>query len=153
MAMGNVPGQEGGDEGGGIFADINITPLTDIFLVLLIIFMVTASASQEANQGGIKITLPQGGAADPAKQDEPLDIFIVKPDAPEQQPRILIEGKDLNNAELQARLKAEVAKNPQVVVRVRADENVIHKYVAGILELVRESGVAKLSIATQVRSQ
>jgi biopolymer transport protein ExbD len=153
MAMGHVPGQDGGEESGGIFADINITPLTDIFLVLLIIFMVTASAAQEANQGGIKITLPQGGAADPAKQEQPLDIFIVKPDLPEQAPRIMIEGKDLNNTELDARLKAEVKKNPLVVVRVRADENVIHKYVAGILELVRESGVSKLSIATQVRAQ
>jgi biopolymer transport protein ExbD len=152
MAMGNVPDQ-GGDESSGIFADINITPLTDIFLVLLIIFMVTASAAQEVNNGGVKITLPQGGAADPNKQEQPLDIFLVKPDIAATAPRMMVEGKDLTQAELEARLKAEVKKNPQIIVRVRADENIIHKFIVGVLELVRSSGVTRLSIATQVKTQ
>ena len=65
----------------------------------------------------------------------------------------VLELANKRAAELEARLKSEVKKNPLVVVRVRADENVIHKYVAGILELVRESGVSKLSIATQVRAR
>ena len=51
---------------GGLFADINITPLTDIFLVLLIIFMVTTTAIAEhgADKGGFKVTLPKGGKGD-----------------------------------------------------------------------------------------
>src|SRR3954466_8180434 len=89
MAIGKLPDEDGGgDEGGdAIFAEINITPLTDVFLVLLIIFMVSALAVQaEAQQdkrktseviekveaekrSGLKVNLPSGAAQeiDPTK--------------------------------------------------------------------------------------
>src|SRR3954466_6904978 len=89
MAIGKLPDEDGGgDEGGdSIFAEINITPLTDVFLVLVIIFMVSALAVQvEARQdkkkvadaqaeteaekkSGLKVNLPQGQAQeiDPSK--------------------------------------------------------------------------------------
>ena len=78
MAMGKVPGDsEGGDDVG--FAEINITPLTDLFLVLLIIFMVTSTVIVQQGPGGgakagLKVNLPKGGAADasagPSDDDE-----------------------------------------------------------------------------------
>ena len=57
---------EEGEGAGGIFADINITPLTDIFLVLLIIFMVTTTAIAEAGgqNGGLRVNLPHGGKSE-----------------------------------------------------------------------------------------
>ena len=59
VAVGRLPENDGdGDGGDGIVAEINITPLTDIFLVLLIIFMITSSAMIEA---GPKVNLPQAG--------------------------------------------------------------------------------------------
>ena len=67
MAMSALPGGDEDSEG-AVFAEINITPLTDIFLVLLIIFMVTSSVI--VNQGpsgakaGLKVTLPKGSSAD-----------------------------------------------------------------------------------------
>jgi biopolymer transport protein ExbD len=60
MALGQVPGMGGDDDGGGsdgVFAEINITPLTDIFLVLLIIFMVTSSVIVNAGNYGAKTGL------------------------------------------------------------------------------------------------
>ncbi|HYG69811.1 MAG TPA: biopolymer transporter ExbD, partial [Anaeromyxobacteraceae bacterium] len=57
-------GDPGAESGGGIFADINITPLTDIFLVLLVIFMVTTPIIQEAgdDNAGFEVNLPRAGA-------------------------------------------------------------------------------------------
>ena len=64
MALAGPKSDDSGDD--GIFAEINITPLTDIFLVLLIIFMVTSSAIVESQNGstGLKVNLPKGGATD-----------------------------------------------------------------------------------------
>ena len=73
MAIGGPGGGSRDDDLGleesGGFNDINITPLTDIFLVLLIIFMVTSSVIVNSSNGakaGLKVNLPQGGAADVA---------------------------------------------------------------------------------------
>src|SRR3954469_1174441 len=85
MALGQVPGM-GGDEGDGsgsdsVFAEINITPLTDIFLVLLIIFMVTSSVIVNAgNNGartGLKVNLPKGGAADVNVTQTDMSVAIL----------------------------------------------------------------------------
>lgn len=152
MAMGKLPDDHGGEESGGIFAEINITPLTDIFLVLLIIFMVTTSIAKDAGSGGLNVTLPQGGSAEAAKVDAPMDIFLVKMEPAGTPPLIMIEGKELSKAELDSRLKTEIKKNPQLVVRVRADEKIIHKHVVEVLDLVRGAGVTRLSIATQVKT-
>ena len=69
MAMGKLPGDPADEGSDGVFAEINITPLTDIFLVLLIIFMVTSTvivrppAGAGGAEAGLKVNLPQGGAA------------------------------------------------------------------------------------------
>ena len=69
MAMGKLPGDAADEGSDGVFAEINITPLTDIFLVLLIIFMVTSTVIVRQPPGaggaeaGLKVNLPQGGAA------------------------------------------------------------------------------------------
>ena len=66
MAIGQVPGTARTNAEEAVFADINITPLTDIFLVLLIIFMVTSSVIVNQGAGaakaGLKVNLPKGGA-------------------------------------------------------------------------------------------
>ncbi len=123
MAIGGP--QNGGDEfeggeGGGIFADINITPLTDIFLVLLIIFMVTTTAIAEAGQdrGAFKVNLPKGSKGDAGEVPRDLVVAILADG------RAVVGGKVQDDAELAKSFEASAKLNPDTVLVVQADEGV-----------------------------
>src|SRR6478752_6664017 len=116
MALGKVPGADGGDEGGAdaVFAEINITPLTDIFLVLLIIFMVTSSVIVNAGSGGaragIKVNLPKGGVADVATRSTDLSLAILTDG------RLVVSGTVVTPDELKKILEEAHTKNPDTLV-------------------------------------
>ena len=143
MALGGPTGDElEGD--GGLFADINITPLTDIFLVLLIIFMVTTTAIAEAGaeKGGFKVTLPKAGKGDAAA---PRDLAIaILTDG-----RTVVAGKVVVEAELRGLLAAAHEKNPDTLVLVQADEGVLHGRVVAVMDLARRTGLSRIAIATR----
>jgi biopolymer transport protein ExbD len=147
MAMGGPTGgaQEGeGDADGAIFADINITPLTDIFLVLLIIFMVTTTAITEsgADKGGFKVTLPKGGKGDSVAARD-LSIAILSDG------RVVVGGKVVEEQELRSMLTASAERNPDTLVLVQADEGVVHGRVVAVMDLARRLGLQRLAIATR----
>jgi biopolymer transport protein ExbD len=141
----------GGDElegEGGLFADINITPLTDIFLVLLIIFMVTttAIAEQGAEKGGFKVTLPRAGKGDAAA---PRDVAIaILTDG-----RTVVAGKVVEEAELRGLLAAAHEKNADTLVLVQADEGVLHGRVVAVMDLARRVGLSRIAIATRAEGK
>jgi biopolymer transport protein ExbD len=148
MALGGPNGGEdleGGEGGGGIFADINITPLTDIFLVLLIIFMVTTTAIAEAGQdrGGFKVNLPKGGKGEAAQIPQDLAVAILADG------RAVIGGKVLDDAGLSAAFGASSRLSGETVVLVQADEGVAHGRVVAVMELARQAGLSRLAIATR----
>src|SRR5437764_11734222 len=121
MAMSKLPGET--DEGGdGVFADINITPLTDVFLVLLIIFMVTSSAIVESQNGssGVKVNLPKGGATDVRTTQNDLPVAVLLDG------RTVVGGKVVNVDELKAAFAAAMARNPETTIIVQADSGVPH---------------------------
>ncbi|HYS80023.1 MAG TPA: biopolymer transporter ExbD [Anaeromyxobacteraceae bacterium] len=140
---------QGGDEelegGGGIFAEINITPLTDIFLVLLIIFMVTttAIAEQGGQNGGLKVSLPRAGKSAPAAEVHDLAIAVL------EDGRTVVGGKVVDEDQLTALLKKAYADNPETLVLVQADQGVMHGKVVAVMDLARRQGLARLAIATR----
>lgn len=157
-----LPEDTGGDEddGGGLFAEINITPLTDVFLVMVIIFMVSALAVQaEADlkqqevedvqekldaekRSGLKINLPQGAAQeiDPSRASVVLLIPI--------NGDVVIDGKTIADADLDKVFQKAftIDKNTQVVIQ--ADKGVQHGRVVNAMERARAAGLVRLMIST-----
>ena len=147
MALGGPSGEEQEGEG-GLFADINITPLTDIFLVLLIIFMVTTTAITEAGQdkGGFKVNLPKGQKGDAGQVARDLVVAILSDG------RAVIGGKVQDEATLEKTFEASARINPETVLVVQADEGVAHGRVVAVMEAARKAGLSRLAIATRVEA-
>ena len=148
MSMNNPDEEGGAGTGAGIFADINITPLTDIFLVLLIIFMVTTTAIAEAGgqNGGIKVSLPKGGQANAVKEVHDLAIAVLVDG------RVVVQGKVVDPDSLKQILEKAHAENPETLVLVQADEGVSHGKVVAVMDLARRQGLPRLAIATRADS-
>ena len=147
MALGHVPGGEDEAEVEAVFSDINIIPLTDIFLVLLIIFMVTSSVIvQNAGGGakaGLKVNLPKGGAADVVPQASDLPIAILEDGR-------LVLGGDVESAEeLKKAMDDAHTKSPDTMVIVQADQGVPHGKVVEVMEMAKAAGLAQLAIGVR----
>ena len=148
MAMGRLPG--GGEDDPtaeeGLFSEINITPLTDIFLVLLIIFMVTSSVIANASSGrksGLKVNLPQGGSADVVAQASDLSVAVLADG------RIVLSGDVVSLDELKQAFTDAKGKSPDTMVIVQADEGVPHGKVVEVMELAKGAGLGQLAIGVR----
>jgi len=148
MALGKIPGTEQDDGGDGVFAEINITPLTDIFLVLLIIFMVTSSVI--VNQGGggakagLKVNLPKGGQVSDVTPTERDVSVAVLADG-----RLVLGGNVVTEPELKQALEDVKKKNPETLIIVQADEGVPHGKVVQVMEMAKSAGLAQLAIGVR----
>ncbi|MBL8915711.1 MAG: biopolymer transporter ExbD [Archangium sp.] len=130
----------------GGFNDINITPLTDIFLVLLIIFMVTSSVIVNSSSGakaGLKVNLPQGGSADVAAQANDLSVAILSDG------RLVLGGDVVTAEELKKAFDDAKVKSPDTMVIVQADEGVAHGKVVEVMELAKAAGLGQLAIGVR----
>jgi biopolymer transport protein ExbD len=143
MALGKLPDDEASD-GGAIFADINITPLTDIFLVLLIIFMVSSSVMVEtASREGVKVNLPKGATKDIDPGAKSLVVSITKAG------QVLVAGQPVNEADLKNLFTSAVAKDASTQVIIEADGGVTHETVVHVMEVAKNAGLVRLAIATR----
>ena len=148
MAIGRVPGTAEDESDEAVFSEINITPLTDIFLVLLIIFMVTSTVIvNQANTGGaksgLKVNLPKGGAADVATHSTDLSIAILADG------RLVLAGDVVSADELKAALNRAKEANAETLVVVQADEGVPHGKVVEVMEMAKSAGLSQLAIGVR----
>jgi biopolymer transport protein ExbD len=124
--------------GGGMFWEINITPLTDIFLVLLIIFMVTASVAVES---ATHVDLPQAQNTSPENKG-----VIVTYTANHE---LFVNSKDVPEVELEPALHDALGRVDQKIVIFQGDRTVILGDVARILDTAKAAGADQIAIAAR----
>jgi len=136
-----MAGKIGGDD--DVLADINVTPLVDIMLVLLIIFMLTnEEVSEKMKKPSIEVDLPKAASAQlrPAK---PLSVVISKDGA------LFLNGTPATQAELKARVADAVRLSPGIEAVVSADRRVSHGSVIHVIDAVRLLGVEHVAVNTK----
>ena len=119
-------------------ADINITPLVDVVLVLLIIFMVTAPVLQS----GIEVNVPKTRTVKEVTEER-LVISIDK------QQRVFLGNNPININSIAAVLKQKVRDPAHQSIYLRADEDVPFGAFATVMDAVKQSGITNVSIVTQ----
>ena len=119
-------------------SDINIVPLVDIILVVLIIFMITSQA-QKQNQ--IDMNLPEASFSD-KKSELPISISVNK------SREIFINQKLTDLNELRGQLGTELNKNPEISAVVSADKDLDYGYVISVMDVAKSAGVKELSVTT-----
>ena len=138
MAINKLPGDGDGEEG-DIFAEINITPLTDIFLVLLIIFMVTTTVADEE---GKNIDLPEATQS----EDMPPKSVTVTIDA---EGRIKINDRLVRPGMLEQMMEEELELAEEKLVVLKGDKRVPLGQAVNILDIAQQKGAKGISLATQ----
>lgn len=123
-------------------SDINVVPLVDIVLVVLIIFMVTAPMIMKPS---ISVNLPKTASGDSTTQTQ-LSISL-SPDG-----RAFLNGKLSDDATISAKAKEEFTKNPEIQAIISADKEVPHGRVMTIIDLVKLAGVKKFAFSIDKKS-
>jgi biopolymer transport protein ExbD len=120
-------------------AEINVTPLVDVMLVLLIIFMITAPLMSHK----IRIDLPQ---ANPnvvdVPQPDPIDLAI------KENGDLFWNDEQITDAILQAQLRVAAQKNPQPELQIRADKPTQWQKIATVMAEAKSAGMVKLGFMT-----
>jgi biopolymer transport protein ExbD len=131
-----------GDADDDVIASINITPLVDIFLVLLIIFMITSSV---IDQREINISLPK--AAHAGTEAPKASGLVIDKDK-----RFFLDGIPSDSARVIGELRKAVAEAPDHEVLIAADQELAYKEVVRVIDIVRGAGITKYALKV-VRSR
>ncbi|HJZ87584.1 MAG TPA: biopolymer transporter ExbD [Polyangia bacterium] len=140
------PGAPGELEEENVVAEINITPLTDVFLVLLIIFMVTSSAlvESESARSGVKVTLPKANAAGPVQQKKSDPVLTVTKDG-----QVFVGPKKIDDlGKLEDELRKALQDAASETVLVRGDQNVYLGKAVDIMTIAKRAGANHIGILT-----
>ncbi len=120
-------------------SEINVTPMVDVMLVLLVIFMVTAPLLTV----GVTVDLPKTKAAAIPGEDEPLAVSI------DSQGRIFLQDTEMELEVLVPRLLAITGNNPDVRIFVRGDKNIEYGRVMQVMGTVNAAGFRKVALITE----
>ncbi|HWO42709.1 MAG TPA: protein TolR [Candidatus Eisenbacteria bacterium] len=124
---------------GTTISQINVTPLVDVMLVLLVIFMVTAPIIQQ----GVQVNLPQAKAGAIPGTEEPLIVTIGKNGT------IYLNDNAVSEAELGQKLSAIRRAQPDKAVYLRADQDVRYGIVMRAIAQIKQAGIERLGMVTR----
>jgi biopolymer transport protein TolR len=122
-------------------AEINVTPMVDVMLVLLVIFMVTAPLLT----AGVQVDLPKTSAAPLKGEDQPLSVTV------DAHGKIWIQETEVQLDELAPRLKAITAQKPETRIFVRGDKAIDYGRVMEVMGTLGAAGFAKVALVTEVK--
>ncbi len=131
------------DGGGGAITEINVTPLVDITLVLLIIFMVTAKYIVNP---AIEVELPKAASGNQVVQKTLSFTLGIPKDKPTAEPVLFLNGVETDWAKAGQDVKA-MSSVPDVQAVISADRAVRYDYVVRLIDLVKTNGVLKFALA------
>lgn len=120
------------------YDDINITPMLDLAYVLLVIFILMATASVQ----GIKVDLPEASAAQSLVQPKTIAITVTNDG------QIFMDAFPVTLAELESRLRSAKASNPDVPIVLKGDQAAQYGKVTAVLDLCRQLDLNKVGLVT-----
>lgn len=120
-------------------AEINMTPLVDVMLVLLIIFMITAPLMTHS----VKVELPR--AASTPTPDKPLTLQV----SIDADNRVFVDSEAVDRDNLESRLREAVARDVNVEMHLKADRSTRYEVVAEAMSAARRAGLSRIGFVTQ----
>jgi len=126
-------------EGDATMSEINVTPLVDVMLVLVIILLVTAPLLTQS----VHVTLPKTAETTADVKEQPLQLGV------DAQGLITLNKLPLADLlALETALKDELARNPEIGLHLYADQAVVYAKVAEVMATVQHAGIAKIAFVT-----
>jgi biopolymer transport protein ExbD len=119
-------------------SEINVTPLVDVMLVLLVIFMVTAPFLMQS----VQVNLPKTAAVAKLPNLKALDLMV------NAQGEVFVDQKAVAGQDLEGQLKSYAAEHENVSIRLKADERVPYGRIAQVMAAINRAGIAKLTFVT-----
>ena len=124
-----------------VMNEINMTPLVDVMLVLLIIFIITVPVMKHA----ISVDLPTASSQPQRVKPETLQLGV------DAEGHFLLNQRALDRAQLGLALQAESGKEPQPELHIHGDKAVRYEFVAEAMALAKQSGLHKIAFVTEPR--
>lgn len=123
-----------------VMAEINITPFTDVILVLLIIFMIAAPV---ISRNSIEVVLPKASSAVASHESREMDIAVTAEGV------VYIDNHIVTAEDLRRLIDEQVAKDPDIKVSVSADQSCRFQDVVRVIDALKAAGVKNLNITAQ----
>ena len=126
-----------------LLAEINVTPMVDVMLVLLIIFMVSAPLMQQ----GIQVDLPKTKSPSLSEQEKPIVLVVKRNGAVEINENIIPADK------LVEKLRAIYAKREKKEIFIQADKTLAYGIVANVMAQAQSAGISRIGLVTEPKTE
>ena len=142
MAFGTQDSDNSNGDGDDVMNEINMTPMVDIMLVLLIIFIITVPVLKHS----VNVELPRATNEPQLIKPETITLSV------DAQGSFFLDQTKVTDTELAARLQTAAAQNPQPDLHIRGDKAVRYEFVAQAMAAAQQAGVKKIGFITEPKN-